>query len=805
VIKRKNLFFIISAVFISNLIYSYGGSVPAGLPSTFGFGAIDKADQYAQYGPHFWKDNQGTTCWDYSYQYLTPGWVNWVSGGGWAKQELQYWEGKGQIQIFTWYYYPYNTSWYQNGSNMTNYFNDFKLLMQIINQYSTKKVIVHIEPDLLGFWKQSGKTPTQTGVVAVGSSNFDEVCDGVSINSLPDSIQGWSEALYRIRNQYAKNKCLLAHHYTHWATGADIFTGSQDQATVNSHVDTMTTFITQIENGKSFDLFFVDPSDRDADWYYIKQGTSNRWTSSEHTFTNYRSWGKIGYIVDRVSTNLSRRGMMWQIPVGNTYFKTCNNSDNHYRDNHAQEFLPSSSNNGASGTPGDAYSQSDTTKGPGFWANKGIIAVLFGEGGYDGYVNPNDMTHLRDWPNDGITNPSTNKDGAPGYNTWGQATSNYSDNDGGYIRLAVAAYCSKGKFPLPGAGGTATATGTNTPQPTATFTSTRTNTITNTSTATFTNTIVPTNTNTPTSTASNTRTSTSTSTVTNTATNTTAITNTFTATPTNTKTITPTYTSTFTNTVTTTNTGTNTPTMTNTHTNTRTPTSTNTVYLTSTATNTSVFKNTATSTATATNTITLTQISTPTYTRTQQPTINPTSTNTNLPDISLTPTFTFTFIQTFTPTMTYTQIHIFTNTQTPTSTLTFTATSYSTFTQTFTITSTNTPVIMPTNTPVIIGEEDIIKFIDIPRIYPNPADGKSDLFIKFKTTKKPYKITFRLYTSSFRFIYEFTKENITNNELTLRNEVISRFARGTYYYILIVQDELGKKAKSEVSRIIILK
>ncbi len=778
--KRKNLFFLTLVLAYITNIAGYGGNVPAGLPLTFGFGAIDKADPYAAFGPHFWKDGQGTTCWDYSYQYLTPGWVNWVSDGGWVSREIQYWESKGQIQIFTWYYYPYQTSWYQNGSNMTGYFNDFKLLMQKINQYSTKKVIVHIEPDLLGFWKQSGKTPTQNGVVAVGSSNFDEVCDGVNINSLPDSIQGWSEALYRIRNQYAPNKCLLAHHFTHWATGADIFKDSQDQATVNNHVDNMTTFISQIENGKSYNLFFVDPSDRDADWYYIKQGDAGRWTSSEHTFTNYRSWGKIGYIVDRVSTNLNRRGMMWQIPVGNTYFKTCNNSNNHFRDNHAQEFLPSTSNNGSSGTPGDAYSISDTSKGPGFWANKGIIAVLFGEGGYDGYVNPNDMTHLRDWPGDGITNPTNNTNGAPGYNTWGQATSNHSDNDGGYIRLAVAKYCSTGKYPLPGSGGTATftttstatATRTNTTQPTSTFTATRTNTYSPTFTST--NTLQPTFT--PTNTATNTSTNTATVTLTRTQTNTSeptlTRTNTNTSTQTNTHTITFTRTQTFTITQTQTKTPTSTPTFT--------ATLLNTGQATETFTNTFIITNTQTST----NTMTFT--TTPTNTNTQTNTQIITSTNTT------TSTTTATTINT----MTFTATPTFTLTQQNTVILTLTAT----------LTFTKTAVLTPTNTPIIVADDYILKFIDKIRVYPNPVNYGNDLNFKFKINKKAKSIYLKIFTTSLRLVYKTSKENINEiDDIIIRREVINKFSTGIYYYVLSVEDENGKKVNSENGQIIIIR
>ncbi|HDQ26378.1 MAG TPA: hypothetical protein ENN43_06510, partial [bacterium] len=471
-IKRFNIKpLLLAFMLLPCQLYSFAGDIPAGLPGVFGFGAIDKADSYGPYPPHFWKNGQGTTCWDYSYQYLVPGWTTWQANGGWARQELEYWEARGQIQVFTFYYTPYQRTNYQNNTWMTNYFNDFKLLMQIINQYSTKRVIVHLEPDLLGFWRNDGRTPTQTGVVAVGSSNFNEVCDGVNIANLPNTIRGWSEALFRIRNQYARNKVHLAHHYTHWATGTDLFTISHSEAEANTYTDNMTNYILQIEDGKNYDLFFLDPSDRDADWFYIKQGTGNRWTASDRAYTNNRSWGKIAHVTNRISDNLNRRGMFWQIPVGNTYFRTCNNTDFHYRDNHAQEFIPSTSNNGSSGTPGDAYSSSSTATGPGYWAQRGIIGVLFGPGGYDANAGSfHTVTHLRDYETDGITNPASNTNGAPGFNTWGQATSTVSDNEGGYVRAAVARYCSVGKYVLPGGSVPATATRTNTigPSPTRT-------------------------------------------------------------------------------------------------------------------------------------------------------------------------------------------------------------------------------------------------------------------------------------------------------------------------------------------------
>lgn len=631
---------------VSN-IFGQGGTVPAGLPMVFGIGCDDKQDSGAPQGPHKFKYGQGTSCWDYSYAYLVPGWAdNWGNGpldGAWAKNEMLFWQGQGQVQVFTYYYSYGDKNWFNDSTNMTKYWKELKILFQVINANSNGKVIVHFEPDGIGFWKQANQSVTSGGM-KVGS--VASAAGVTELNGLADSLQGWSQGIVKMRDAYAPNKVLLAHHFTHWATGADIFSDSQTQGTVDTNVKSMTDYILSIENGKPFDLFFVDPSDRDADWYRKVISDTRRWTDPTHTWTDYRSWGKIGYIVDKISINLTRRGFMWQIPEGNTFYKTCNNSVGHFRDNHAQEFLPSVSANGSTGSPGDACSATDTTKGPGFWATRGIIGVLFGSGYYqDTPKEGSALTHTRDNPPDGTTNPTSDSfTGGPSFDVWGQATSNVADNDGGYIRNAVAKYCSIGKFPLGAvlpstATPTSTATKTNTPLvPTATPTST----------ATKTNTpLVPT------------------------------ATPTFTATKTNTPlvpTATPTYTATKTATpIIPSATSTNTSTVTSTPVI---PTVTYTPTLISTKTNTPVIL-TATYTFTSTGTIIVippTATSTPTRTVT----LSPSSSPTNIPAGS-TATNTFTV----TPTVTLTA------TRTNTGTATLTATQTSTLVPTKT--STNTP------------------------------------------------------------------------------------------------------------------
>ncbi len=501
--NRKIYLTIIFILFFAYSIFPYGGSIPAGLPTNFGFGAIDKWDNQGGDTPTRWKDGQNSGCnvWDYNYQYLTSGWETWQSPTGqWATSELTAWQTEGQETLFTYYYNNGSTSMLTNTSTMTTWFNNLITLFKLINTNTSsgKVTIVHIEPDLLGFCETGGMTSSSTvEVAATGISD---------LSGIPNTLAGWWQAIITLRNKYASGKALVAIHYSHWADD-DVFnsTSISSVSQLNTDVDAVSTFLKNVMGSYPADLIAAESSDRDADWYAYASNDTTRWANMDFTdpptLPGQKTWGRIAYIVDRVSYNLGLRVIMWQIPVGNTYFKTCDNDETsfscsagtgyggHFRDNAAQAFIPSTSNNGSSGSPGDAYSASSTTTGPGYWAAHGVIAVFFGEGSYNwlpgGSAHSNvSPTHLRDWgPTDNTTNPTSstfNTTGNVTADVWGQATSSYADNDGGYIRLAVTKYCSTGKYSLTGSQSTPTYTPTSGPSPTRTPTFTITPTATNT-------------------------------------------------------------------------------------------------------------------------------------------------------------------------------------------------------------------------------------------------------------------------------------------------------------------------------------
>src|SRR5947209_15336324 len=99
----------------------------------------------------------------------------------------------------------------------------------------------------------------------------------------------------------------------------------------------------------------------------------------------------------------------WQVPFGNQYFATENNANGHYQDNRAEYF----------------------TSHPTQLTASGIVAVLFGAG------NAGQTTYT-DAIGDGVTNPSPV--GSWQCNQCNSHVSTLSDDDGGFLRMALGAY-----------------------------------------------------------------------------------------------------------------------------------------------------------------------------------------------------------------------------------------------------------------------------------------------------------------------------------------------------------------------------
>jgi hypothetical protein len=187
-------------------------------------------------------------------------------------------------------------------------------------------------------------------------------------------------------------------------------------------------------------------ADRDAAYYkYVYNNPSVWWDRLNVTFPNFHRWETY---VSAISQTTGRSIFVWQIPEGNQYFDTENNTNGHYQDNRAEYFFSHLSE----------------------LAQSGIIALLFGAG------NGGSTVHY-DGMNDGVTNPTSfcTSDGISSGQVCNNHTSTVSDDDGGYLRMQAQQYFAGGGYPIatptPGAS-TATATATSSPSATATRTAT---------------------------------------------------------------------------------------------------------------------------------------------------------------------------------------------------------------------------------------------------------------------------------------------------------------------------------------------
>jgi len=384
-----------------------GGGVPAGLPTTFALVLANGP------GGESWMTGSGVP-WSYRYQYLAGGvnagggWATWNSPAGqFATYYLDASASMGVIPVFTYYMLTQSNPNpvdgdpgpnLNNASTMSAYFADWKLLMQKCGAFGGT-TIVHVEPDLWGYLQvQSGANPTAFSV-AVASSGFAEVA------GFANNVRGLAQALVALRNTYAPN-ALLAWHASAWATGVDLIANSGDPNTLGSQTAAFYAALTA-----PFDLLFVDPSDRDAGFYQyvVGDGGAHWWDDAD--FTRFRDW------IAALTSATGKKVMLWQIPMGNTLYRSCSNMWGHYQDNRAEYFL------GAGGTAHiSAY------------VSAGAIGLLFG-GGAGG------CTSVQDAMADGVTNPAPVNGNS--------LTATVSDDDGGFLRSAAAAYYASGLVPIP--------------------------------------------------------------------------------------------------------------------------------------------------------------------------------------------------------------------------------------------------------------------------------------------------------------------------------------------------------------------
>ena len=373
--------------------------------------------------------------WRYRFTYLAGGantqnnWLTWQDPAKPPGQfALDYMTGSttspaNYIPLFTWYQLLQSTpstgsseldrdySNLNNAATMSSYYASFKVLMQKAAQYGGQ-VVVHVEPDFWGYMQQKAAGGDATTVAAmVKSSGFAEAA------SFPDNVAGFASELKYLRDAYAPN-ALLAMHASMWASSIDVASSTDPNLSATAEADKTAAFLNSAGAG-GWDAVFHDVDDHNAAWWElascgtppcVNQYYTHWWDANNVKFPNFTRW--LAWVAE-LHARTARPQVVWQVPMGNQYFLTMNNTCGHYQDNVAPYFISH---------PTDLISA-------------GLVAVIFGPGN-------SCQTSYDDTQKDGITNnggvPTTDSLGGCSACTTHQSV--WADDDGGYLRIRLLLY-----------------------------------------------------------------------------------------------------------------------------------------------------------------------------------------------------------------------------------------------------------------------------------------------------------------------------------------------------------------------------
>ena len=429
------------------------GQRPVGLPSHF---AIGLAAQPPELQPSGWVGASGIPF-DYTYQYLAggvnngQGWQHWNTSAQFPLWYARDAKARSAIPVFPYYMLLQSTgpcdacgeaqqdlAHMNSASVMAAYYADFAKLMQRLGPGTHDGIagygqtaIVHVEPDLSGYAQQAVLDNAKCFGFCTGTGNNPSLLKAsvassgyAPVSAYPNTFRGFNLALLHLRDLYAPN-VKLAFHISLWATGPDIGSStwaSDDPVALGNTAGTFANLsgVSSAPAGTStYDLLFNDVADRDAGYYKYVVGRPNVWWDKQNVaLPNFTRFEKY---LDAVRDTTGRWIIVWQIPLGNQYFQTVNNTNGHYQDNRAEYFF------------GHVQEMID----------HGVIGLLFGRGNAGSTTNTNDQ-------GDDITNPPSfcTTDGTSSGQVCNNHQSTVADDDGGYLRMASTSYYAN-PAPLP--------------------------------------------------------------------------------------------------------------------------------------------------------------------------------------------------------------------------------------------------------------------------------------------------------------------------------------------------------------------
>ena len=357
------------------------------MPSHLGFGVMNAPGAVGALNA---MRTQNGTAWEYRYQYLAGGvntgngWETWNSPAGqFATNYLRESGNNGYVPALVYYEMAQSRGScaacpesdrdlanLDNSHTMAAYYANWTLLMWAIGAYG-KPALVIVEPDLWGYIEQVASQGNNTAAQVPASVASSGVADAAV---LPDSAQGFAWALLHIRDRYAHN-AILTLHASPWGTRVDIGSDKRGPAQLD-----VTALATQ-------EAAFLRTCGLAGPRTASPPSTCSPATSPTTTPANPASGGTRPTASSPTSRAISsspgpwrsewqRRLILWQVPAGNQYFDTENNTPGHTQDNRPEYIM------------GHLAA----------FADSGIAAVLFGPG--NGGTMPIDARH------DGVTNPA---------------------------------------------------------------------------------------------------------------------------------------------------------------------------------------------------------------------------------------------------------------------------------------------------------------------------------------------------------------------------------------------------------------
>ena len=368
-------------------------------------------------------DLRASTPLEARYHYLSggvntgAGWTTWAEGGGsFVSGYIADSQASGFLPVFSLYEIrpsqpgagdPDESAGdllnLRTRSTMRAFFEELKLFYQRAAA-AGGPVVLHVEPDLWGYAQRAahgGASSVPAQVAATGLSD---------LRGLPDNVAGLAQAIVRLRDLYAPN-VVLGYHLSVWGTGEDISRSDPSDAHVDELAAQTAAFYRSL--GADFDVLFAEFADRSSGYAVKVDGNGgDAWWDAQDFARHAR------YLAD-VTEALSRRVILWQIPLGNRIMRAADNTRFHYQDNRVEWLL---------GPSARAHLTA--------YENAGVIGLLFGK------AQPNDTCACDD-AHDGVTNPAA-IDG----NTLASLS---ADDDGGYFRRQAGAYYAAGPLALPAA------------------------------------------------------------------------------------------------------------------------------------------------------------------------------------------------------------------------------------------------------------------------------------------------------------------------------------------------------------------